>query len=290
MYLPGFFISKTYKKWALGFGNYIPYGGGGTTFDHFQKSGSPYQYSMGLIAFTQAVAYRLRDDLSIGAGFTTYYGMLTSDIVGTRSTYGGIAGFGSNVGLMYKPEGKWSMGLSARSPVKVNMDGESDNGTNVNGSEVSFTLPTYLECGFGYELHEKITLGLSTRYIFWNDLEEFSFNTAGAEFESATNYRNSWMVGLGMEYRMTDRLSLWGGLKYDQGATHKFALDAASVDIDRLTYSLGAAYKITQLFELAVTGIYAWGFTQGYEAQTFEQVDYMLLCGVRFKKPGSVEK
>lgn len=73
-YIPGLFISKTCDDWAFGFGFYVPYAGGGTSYDNFQ--GSPYDLETlaGWYCFTLSTAYKLHPDLSIGVGVSLYGG------------------------------------------------------------------------------------------------------------------------------------------------------------------------------------------------------------------------
>jgi len=70
----GFFISKKYKDWALGFGYYVPFAGGGSLYENFQGSDFDLEASAGFAAITPAIAYKLRSDLSVGMGLSAYMG------------------------------------------------------------------------------------------------------------------------------------------------------------------------------------------------------------------------
>ena len=55
--VPGFFAAHSFDRFALGFGYYIPYGGGGTAYQDFMGTGVELKSAAGVQAFTAAAAY-----------------------------------------------------------------------------------------------------------------------------------------------------------------------------------------------------------------------------------------
>lgn len=289
--LPGVFISRKQHDWAFGFGCYVPYAGGRSKYENFQ--GTPYnlEYEAGLVALTPAIAYRLRPDLSIGAGVSLYMGSMESSVfdpnVSTvvKSEYDDyLAGFGANLGLMYNPTKKVRIGVSVKSKVPVSMDGTVTIAGNATDSEVDFTLPYYFAAGIGYEVNTKLTFGFSAYYMLWGDMDNITFTTAGIENQMRTYYKNSWNMGLGMEYKMRKEITLRAGLRYMQGATKAEGLNPALNDVDLLSPSIGVGYRITEYLELDIVGSYAYGFEKEYNSQNFDQDNALVLVGVRLLK------
>jgi len=286
--IPGFFVSYRFDDWAFGFGSYIPYAGGGTVYDNFQNTGYDLESFAGWFAFTPAVAYRLGQNISIGAGLSLYMGeMEEKGNVGgfkVKSEYDGIAGYGGHVGILYKPTEKLGVGVTVRSEVPIEMDGSVKiNGSKID-SEVEFTFPYSFTLGFGYELAPNITLGFSSRYSLWNQMDEIKIKNSGqSPIYNPTGYKNNWVIGLGLEYRPEGRFTIRSGLKFDQGATEDEWLNARSNDVDKLTPGIGIGYDITETIELNIAGLVIFGFEKEYDSKKYDQDNFAFIAGFRYK-------
>lgn len=193
------------------------------------------------------------------------------------------AGYGYNIGIMYRPAQKWSIGFSLRSEVDVKMDGKLRVCGQESDSRVEFTLPWYYEFGVGYKPDHRITLGFSCRYMLWGDMDMMSYTTAGVKTDKPTHYKNSWLIGLGMDYEMDNKSTLIAGAKYAQGATKHRGLNALTNDVDLLTLSVGILYDLNKSLEIGVTGFSVTGFEKEYNSQEFDQDHVILLCGAQFR-------
>ncbi len=289
---PGFFISKTYENWAFGFGSYVPYAGGGTVYENFQ--GSPYDLESiaGFTAFTPAVSYKISPYFSIGAGVSLYYGMmenkyfnpdLTTEV---KADYDGIAGYGGHIGLMLKPSKGLSLGLSIKSEVPIEMDGDMEISENKYESEVEFTLPYSFILGLGYKVNSNLLFGIDFGYIPWHDFGEITVKTQNSLKIAPTNYKNTWQIRMGFEYKLSEKFAVRGGNYFSQGATKDEGLDPRSNDVDVLLSSLGIAYNLSGYLEMTINGSYVCGFEKKYDGKTFDQDHFCVLVGFRFRYPG----
>lgn len=292
-YVPGFFLCRRFERVALGCGFYVPYGGGGVDYENFQGSGFRFQYLAGFSAFTPAAAFKVTDNFSVGAGLSLYYGQMESDMfdpayasVVTSKYQRILAGCGGHVSLFYKPVEALGLGFTARSKVPVKMGGDIEvlsSGTRLD-SEVEFTLPYAFSVGVGYKPGPKMTLGLTCNTILWGEMDEITFTTAGIENVSNTHYRNSVLVGLGMEYWLKDRLALRTGFKYAQGATENQGLTFASNDVDLLVFSVGAGFAIKGSMEIDINTGYTYGLEKEYQSRTYDLDTFIVLIGMRWKR------
>lgn len=277
---PGLFLSKTYDKWAFGYGSYLPFGGGGYAFEDLEGiPGNDVEILMGLMAMHSAVAYRLRPDLSIGAGVFVYMGNYSQESMGYENEYEGIAGYGGNIGVMYNPSDKLSIGFNIRSKSSIKMDGEEQEAGIKYDSEIEFTLPYYFDLGFGYKPTQSLTLGLNFVRMTWSDTDEYKFTRLGSV---ETHFEDSWRMGLGLEYIMNDKLSVRAGLKYTNPSSDKKYLYAGSSEIDLWIWTAGAAYAITESVELNFAGLYNYGYEE-YDSQEYKAEHFFLTVGARFR-------
>ncbi len=303
--IPGFFIAKRIGKWGFGYGSYIPYaGGGGAKYKNFQGSRYKTEGAAGFNAFTPAISYQFSPKLSVGAGFSMYWGVMESkayQYMRVETEYDGVSGYGLHTGLLYKPADKWSLGLCIRSRVKMEMDGDVTADGKKSKSEVEYTLPYYISFGIGYKPDSKLTLSLDFCHMAWRDMDEMEFITwgetddnitAGTKTIRKTWYDDSWRIGLGMEYQLKDNLALRGGLKYSGNATQRRGLDVSddvnilvspSSDIDMLVYSLGFAYDYSKKIEIDVTANHTYGLERDINNKKYNQEHIIFSFAGRFR-------
>src|SRR5574341_1553091 len=133
--VPGLFAARAFDRFALGFGYYIPYGGGGTAYQDFMGTGVELKSAAGVQAFTAAAAYEITPHLAVGGGVSMYVGVVDTRaprtisqpvpaLVEYESEYNGRSGYGWNLGVLYKPTDALSVGVSVISPSSIRMDGE----------------------------------------------------------------------------------------------------------------------------------------------------------------------
>jgi long-subunit fatty acid transport protein len=182
---------------------------------------------------------------------------------------------------MYKPMPDLNIGLSVKSMVPVKIDGTVKVAGNKNDAEVEFSLPVYFTLGAGYKPKPHLTLGVSACYMLWEDMDNITFTIANAETEAKTFYKNSWLLGLGMEYMIRNGLAMRTGLKYVQGATEDEGLNPSSDDVDLVVPSIGVGYNITESIEVDIAGAYVIGFEKEYLSQKFDQDHFILLSGAK---------
>ena len=64
-HIPGFFLAKTFEKWAFGVGYYVSFAVVGVEYDIFQNSGNDLEAYVGMAPLTAATAYKITPALSI---------------------------------------------------------------------------------------------------------------------------------------------------------------------------------------------------------------------------------
>jgi len=289
VYIPSFFISKTYDSWAFGFGAYVPYAGGGTAYDDFQ--GTPYDLESfaAWYALTPTVAYKFSPNFSVGVGLSLYAGQMERKFfdptlsVLVENEYDGTAGYGAHIGFLYKPTRELSIGFIARGEIPIEMDGEMKIAGTKFDSEVDFTLPSSFSLGFGYQPNSKIMIGLSFYYYLYGDTDKITIKAGVAEREEKTYYKNCWDVGLGIEYKINDELDIRAGLKFDQSATKDKGLNPATVDVDLITPSINVAYGMSESIEMNLAVLYAIGLEEKVNLEKYNKNFLGILVGLRFR-------
>ncbi len=298
--VPGLFAAHGFDRLALGFGYYIPYGGGGTAYPDFMGTGIELKSAAGIQAFTASAAYRITPQLSVGAGVSMFVGVVDTRapqtisqpapaLVDYESHYNGRSGYGWNLGILYKPTDALSVGVTVISPSSVRMDGEERvkipafGADATNDSTIELGVPWYVTAGLGYRLSPGLTLGLSAAWMSWSDEQEVTIGHDGSAESTrvATHYENSYRVSVGMEYVASKKLTLRAGLKYQPGATEDEYLVPTANDVDLIVPSLGIGYRLGRT-EIDLATFWVSGRRTSHGQESFDQDHVMVVAGLRW--------
>lgn len=161
-------------------------------------------------------------------------------------------GFGWNAGVIYQFNEANRIGLAYHS--KVDIDFTDRTATSLGKKDIvagktsnlTFTLPDYLELSGFHQLTDKFAVHYSYKYTHWSRLTKLhaSYENGEKAFDKELQYSNNSRVALGTSYNLDEKLTLRAGIAYDQAASRHHR-SAAIPDTDRTWYSLGATYKFT---------------------------------------------
>ncbi len=280
--IPGNFFSYKKKNLAVGLGFNVPYGGGGAEYENFLGSGYDLKGASGFFAVTPTFAFKLSPRLAVGAGFSLLYGGMERLTSGVETKLSGVAGYGWNVGLLYKASEKFNIGFSVRSKISVKVDGNTTMNGNELDAEAEWNLPYYFTLGFAYKLNPHWTLAFDLNYTLWSQMDKIKFTVAGNATENKTYYDNSYYACIGAEYKK-ERFALRTGLRYEHSPTKDEGMNPLSCDVDLLVGSVGGAYRLGKKVGLSVAALYIYGFDREYNAQTFHQSFIVLMTGIDLK-------
>ncbi|MFW5628320.1 MAG: OmpP1/FadL family transporter [Candidatus Cloacimonadaceae bacterium] len=233
------------ERIKYGLGVFVPYGLG-TTWSAYELPGAPFVYADGfpendmlssiqIIDIHPTVAYRIMDNLSVGAGVSVFYGNIRIAqiainpampyVPNTFDMEGDGIGFGANLGLMYQPLDRLSIGLSGKIPSNIPLKGdaevfawkpwEADDNPEMKlgGKEdikATLRLPGEIGLGLAYQLTDDFTLVADYSYTMWERLDEVKVEMdkpinimPGVSVEEQAlvfDWENTHRVSLGGEY------------------------------------------------------------------------------------------
>ena len=260
--IPSAFATKSWDHWALGFGLYVPYAGGGAFYRDFQNTGQELEAAAGFPAWTLAGGYRVNDRLSVGAGISVYSGLLEynnlyqfnpatstpeQNIIPYEGDYkDAYVGNGGHIGVLYKIDDHWNIGLVYRSEVAIEMAGEEVLAGFSSDSIARFTFPERLDLGLSYRA-DRMQIGFRASHQTYGDLDEFQFTLLQSV---PTSYEDSWSYTVGASYKLNDRLDLLTGYRYIEANRASEAQNPAFIDTDIQTISAGVSYRLRSGTEL----------------------------------------
>lgn len=169
---------------------------------------------------------------------------------------------GWNVGLMWHPSPEMRFGLSYRSKVTHDLDGEAKYSKPSNlpntvatlaalsdtGVKSTLVLPDSASVSAYFGPTENVGLMASATWVHWSRLSEIRTQYDNGAADSVINlqWKNTWRVGGSMTYRVSPELTLRGGLAYDQTPTTSPQLQSLFMpDGSRWVVGIGGSYVLS---------------------------------------------
>ncbi|QKG58486.1 outer membrane protein transport protein [Hymenobacter sp. BRD128] len=264
-------------KWRLGVGVYTPFG----SELHYQQ-GWEGRYALTDInlrsIMAQATAaYAITPQLSVGVGITSLvYGDvdLQRDIPvqaqgSTSPAHAQLTGkadhkVGYNLGVLFKPSDKLSVGLSYRSAVDAHVGSGDITLTGIPASaagsftaknfDVTLPLPDVYSFGIGVHPSDQLLLAFDANLVGWSRYQSLSFAYSGGVLGGATSssskrqYQDALAFRLGAQYKVTDAFTVRAGTFYDFSAVRDGFVTPETPDADRLGLTAGVSYEFAQRF------------------------------------------
>ncbi len=277
---------KVSDQLTLGFSSLTPFGLGTYWDDDFAGRFISKRVELKTFDLSPNFAYKLSDNFAFGGGVDYLIGTLdytrnipflnpyTQQVIDAGQVHMytdgmGSDGWGWHAGVLVKSDNGFSVGVNYRSRIDVDYEGEGEFYQYPTGyGDLDATLASVIPFGQTTPLVSKITfpelwsLGVAWtgesmivsfqwNYMGWDTFQELPVTfTDYPALSSAIpeNYDYTNCYRLGLEYRMSEKLALQGGLLYDETPQPRQSVSPLLADEDRTGISVGTSYthgKIT---------------------------------------------
>jgi long-chain fatty acid transport protein len=184
------------------------YGNSGLGTDYREKLGQFQGFSQfQIMKFAPALAYRITDNLSIGANFQVSYEALDLG-AGTSSGFG----FGGQLGAIYRI-GPVSFGLNYTPAQTINNKKVYDFDGNGTKDTLKLQMPHMVGVGIAFQPRGNLLLK-EDNLLIEGDFKWL--NWGGAEGYKDFDWRDQYVFGLGVQYKPIPKLALRAGVNYGQ--------------------------------------------------------------------------
>ena len=279
-YLPNVFgvLPSENHQYAVGLGVTTPFGQS-TVWD---QSGAfhytaPYSAELIVVNVNPSIAVKLCDAVSVAAGLDVYMTQLELKQAIPWSYLTGLAlpdgvahlkgdgqGVGGNAAITYHLTKAQSLALTYRSPVTVDLSGDSEfSGAEMLGMsssgdfESSMEFPAMVGLGYGIELTDTIRIGADVEWIEFSRYDSLTLdagasnpllNGSSAQNPMAPlvlpqNWKDTWNFGVGGDWKATESLTLRAGYIYLESPVPDETLAPTLPDASRHVVTVGAGIK-----------------------------------------------
>ncbi len=226
--------------------------------------------------FNYSLSYKITDDFAVGGGFSYVIGNVTLDravaipltaVGGEPRAHLDLSGTaaGWNVGALYKLTPEISIGASYRSSVTMDASGTAafnPDYANLHlpqgGVTASITLPATGYFGVAYDVTKDIQVEADYQYIGWSAYDQlvFKFQADGSSVVQPKNYKDTYILRIGGEYKFNEDLKLRAGYYYDHSPVDAAYVDPMLPDANRNGLNVGFGYNITKNFNVDVAYLF----------------------------------
>lgn len=175
--------------------------------------------------------------------------------------------WGWNVGALFTLAPKTKVGVSYRSKVKYETTGDvvvsgpsaATNAAGSSGANAKITLPDTFILSVSQGVGERVELLGDVSWTGWSSIPKVDiYRASGAPLQTLdTQFRNTWRVAVGSNYKISDALKLKAGIAYDQTPVRNAETRLVSLpDNDRTWFSLGLQWKPAKNMSIDFGGAY----------------------------------
>lgn len=293
----GYIVHQINDKAWFGLGMTVPFGMG-TEYDD-DWAGSEHGISATILTFdlNPNFAFKLSEKFSVGFGASIQYASadlkirknikgdlqkvgVTVDEASVRSEIDADSiAWGWNVGMMWSPLENLRFGVSYRSKITHDAEGDlsidqlnasyqgADISQNLGGilstygmygdmdGAATVTAPAWAMASVAWDVNDLVSLYGTFRWTDWSSFDELKIDGNGQTVSTIPNkWRDTYLGSLGMDLRLTDWWTLRGGIAYESSPIANPQYRTAIIpDADRWWFAIGSSFKWSDNFQTDVS-------------------------------------
>ncbi len=287
-FIPAGFITHQIRDdlW-LGLGLTVPYGMGTEYKDDWAHNFRGIESTILTFDINPNIAWKVNDFVSVAGGLSLQYAKANlklglKELSNRAANDGKIDAdswdWGFNLGVMVEPTDKLRFGLSYRSAIEHNAEGDFTLGlaTGMNvvmASKATVKTPDTVMLTGTWEATEQLRLSGTIRWANWSNFETLTIknrvpaalqgsglSSALSEHDVQNDWEDTWLFSIGADYKINDTWTVRGGIAYEKDPIADESTRMAVIpDTDRLWLSLGATYHMNQNVQFDVGATYIRG-------------------------------
>jgi len=253
-------LPNGYASWALtkdvyaGIGISSPFGLKTEYDDYWVGAAQARSFEIKTVNINPSLAWRVNDKWSLGAGLNwqrleATYKRLASTGAGAASVKMTLDDdtWGWNVGALYTVSSSTKLGFSYRSAIKHETEGQTDsNGVKANNTKATLKLPDTAIISVAQQLSDRWQMLGDLSWTGWSSIPRVNIinaDTGAVSQVLETDFRNTWRIALGANYKYNDAWKFKYGIAYDQTPVKRAENRLVSLpDNDRVWFSFGAQW------------------------------------------------
>lgn len=283
--IPHGYISHqlTDNMW-IGLAMTVPFGMGTEYKDDWTWNNRGISAEVLTFDFNPNVAWKVSDKLSLGAGMSIQYAAADLKMRNSMKMDGvpvpikfnsevdaDSFAWGFNVGLMWSPLENLRFGLSYRSRINHNADGDLELSDfepalpagqvpNTMSASATLSTPAWLMATAAWDVNDLLSLYATFRWTDWSSFKELEIKNDLKPSVVHNNWQDTYLVSVGADLRFTNWWTFRAGIGYETSAVDDPKYRTSIIpDADRLWLALGSSFKATKDMQIDVSAAWLHG-------------------------------
>jgi len=246
---PHLYYAQPYNEsWSFGFGLNSPFGLGTDWGRDTPFSPVITEARLLYASATPAVAYKINDQLSIGASFSANYAdlLLEQQVFGVPGSHfrfeGDDIGYSGAVGVRWQPCEQHAFGLVYSTKSEFDLKGKTRSSIGVleGNAKLDFMTPARVAAGYSYRPAPGWNIEANIEWLNWDEL-----NTLNLQSDVAGNiavpfeWESSFIYELGVSYKWENGYIIAGGYDYNESSQPDANFNPGVSDADRHWLNFG---------------------------------------------------
>lgn len=321
----GFITHQINESTWAGLAMTVPFGMGTEYNDNWEHADHGISATILTFDFNPNVAWKATEKLSFGAGVSLQYAQadlkIRQNLVNIVSAESEIDAdswaWGFNLGMMWSPTENFRMGVSYRSKIRHDAEGDFTlknaklaNGDPVNGEQLppalgallnmqsfdgyaTVTAPAWAMANVAWDVNELLSLYGTFRWTDWSSFDELEITTNVPTLQGkvVNKWKDTYMGSVGADLRLTNWWTLRGGIAYETSPIDKPEYRTAIIpDARRWWFAVGSSFKFDDnlMMDLAFAHLHGVGerslYENGEKIGKFRKLDaYLIGAQLQYK-------
>ncbi len=249
----GYLTYKINDQFSLGLAMFSRFGLGNEYDEDWPAATNVFDVSLMTSTFNPSIAWRVNDMLSLAAGIEISGALVEMRSKAFPGVYthleaDGITwALGYNLAAHIRFNEQWKLGLTYRSNVDYDIDGELTSTNNIipkSGGSTTMSLPHEFKAAVAYYPLDNLSFEFLVGYYTWSSYKDLklTFDNPGLNAANPRHWEDTWLFSLSAEYDVLDWLTLRAGIAHETSPVpDDFAEYSAPVN-GRFKYSIGAGF------------------------------------------------
>lgn len=272
----------------------VPFGMGTEYDDNWNWSNRGISATVLTFDFNPNVAWKVSDKLSLGAGMSIQYASadlkMRQDLsLGGQGVDGSVDGevdadsiaWGFNVGLMWSPLDNLRFGLSYRSKINHNADGDFTftNGYGTGAllpslgmdfntpydATATISTPAWAMATAAWDVNDLLSLYATFRWTDWSSFDTLDINSPALVTTNGVKtvencWQDTYLFSVGADLRFTNWWTFRAGVGYETSPIDDPKYRTAIIpDADRWWFALGSSFQATDNMQIDVSAAWLHG-------------------------------
>lgn len=276
----------------------VPFGMGTEYDDNWAYANRGISAEVLTFDFNPNVAWKVSDKLSLGAGMSIQYAAADLKMRQDFADMGSVDGevdadsiaWGFNIGMMWSPLENLRFGLSYRSKINHNADGDFtfSNGTGMVGqmlpdlgknfgtpydATATISTPAWAMATAAWDVNDLLSLYATFRWTDWSsfdtlDIKSDALNISIPGGPTLSNgvktvenhWQDTYLVSVGADLRFTNWWTFRAGIGYETSPVDDPSYRTAIIpDADRWWFALGSSFQATKNMQVDVSAAWLHG-------------------------------